>query len=107
CTRPAAAALSAIRASAQARPVTRLRRISLPSQFPREVVFERELQLEAVGVEAIGEVLPAAPLQLDAGHHVRHRRIENVAERVLAVLERVGRLAVAVVVVLPRVADAA
>ena len=57
---------------------------SLASELVREVVLERELHLEAVALEAVGEVLAAAPLELAADHHVRHRVVEQVAERVVA-----------------------
>ena len=46
---------------------------SLSSKFPREVVLERELHLDAVALESVREVLAAAPLEFAADHHVRHR----------------------------------
>src|SRR4051812_41866828 len=72
----------------------------LASELGRKVVLERELQLESVGTETVREIRPSSPLQLGADHRIRHRRVEQVAERVLAGLERGGRLSVCVVDVL-------
>src|SRR6476619_7798892 len=80
---------------------------SSASELPREVVFERELDLEPVALEPIGEVLATAPLQFAAHHHVRGRIIEHVTKRVLADPEGVRRLPIGVVVVLPRIPDRA
>src|SRR6187397_2925128 len=79
----------------------------LASELPREVVFERELDLETVTLESVREVLAPAPLQLAAEHHVRRRRVEEVAERVFSDAESVRSLSVGVVVVLERIADRA
>src|SRR5262245_61672859 len=80
---------------------------SLASEFPREVVFERELQLESVALEAVREVLAPAPLELTAEHHVRRRVMEQVPQHVVAAVERVRRLRVAVVDVLHRITECA
>src|SRR5204863_2098607 len=77
------------------------------SQLVREVVFERELHAEVVRTEPVAEVFALAPLQLAADHDVLHRRIQEVEDRVLTVLERVRRLPVAVVDVDARVTDRA
>src|SRR6185436_1041945 len=79
--------------------------LSLSSELPREVVLERELHLDPVAVETVGEVLASSPLILPADHHVRYRRVEQITEEVLPGLERVGSLAVSVVDVLARIAD--
>src|SRR5262245_31197101 len=81
--------------------------MSLSSKLPREVVFERELDLETVAVEPVREVLAAPPLELAADHRVRHRVVEQVAECILSILEGIRRLRIGVVVVLARVADRA
>ena len=91
--------------SARGSPTELRRATKLASKLVREVVLERELQLEPVGAESVREVGPASPLQLNAGHRIRHRRVEQVAEKVLAGLECVGRLSVAVVDVLAGIAD--
>src|SRR5262245_40178389 len=78
---------------------------SLTSELGREVVLERELQLDAVAMEAVGEVFAAAPLELAAEHHVGHRGIKKITQRVLAGLERVRRLRVSVVDILAGIAD--
>src|SRR5262252_609362 len=80
---------------------------SLASELHREVVFERELNLQSVAVKTVRVVLPAAPLELAADHDVGSRVVEDVAERVLPGLERIRRLGVGVVVVLPRIAERA
>src|SRR3954468_17187242 len=79
----------------------------LPSYFEREVVPERELHLEPVVTETIGKILAAAPLQLGADHRVRHGGVKQVAERIMAGAERVGRLGVGVVDVLRRISHRA
>src|SRR5688572_28926516 len=81
--------------------------ITLPSELVREVVFERELQLQPVAVEVVQEVLASSPLELRANHDVRDRVVEQVAEHVLARLERVWRLTIRVVDIHPRVTERA
>ena len=44
------------------------------AKLPREVVFERELHLNPVAVETVGEVLTSSTLILPADHHARYRR---------------------------------
>src|SRR5580765_3306556 len=61
-----------------------------------EVVLERELQFEPITLIRVLEHLAAAPLQLAAHQHSRNRRVQQVAERVLACPERRGRLSVGV-----------
>src|SRR5262245_7625724 len=79
----------------------------LTSQLPVVVVLERELNAEIVRREPVGVVLALAPLHLGAPHHARRGIEEDVREGVLPDVERVRRLAVAVVDVDPGVADAA
>src|SRR6185436_19245324 len=68
-------------------------RSSLPSQGQLEVVLGRELDAEVVGREAVAEVLPLAPLDLRSEEDARGRVIQEIGQRVLALLERVVRLA--------------
>src|SRR4029078_4377881 len=96
---------SAATTRAEARPVLRVCRVILASKFPREVVFERELQFEPVAVEPIREVLSAAPLQLAPDQDVGRGIVEDVAERVVPAPEGIRGLTVGVIVVLERVAD--
>src|SRR5262252_1686630 len=77
---------------------------SLTSYLHTEAVFQRELQPEIADRETVGEVFAVDPLKLAAHHHVLRRSTEQVDERVLAVLERVRRLGVAVGDVHARVA---
>ena len=46
--------------------------------------------------EPVQEILAVTPLHFAAGHHVFHRVIQQVCQRVLAVLKRVCPLTVAV-----------
>src|SRR5262245_43770118 len=78
----------------------------LPPQMEVEVEPRRELDSVVVHGEAVAEVLPAAPLELEAGHDdVLDRVVEEVGESVVPSLERVGLLPAAVVDVQVRVPD--
>src|SRR5262249_42969766 len=79
--------------------------ISTSYDLRGEAVLERELQAVVVDRETVGEILPARPLELAADHHVLDRRAEQVRRRVLADVERIRRLRVAVADVDARVAD--
>src|SRR5215475_12023719 len=61
--------------------------IRLPPQMEVEVEPRRELDAVIVHGEAVAEVLPAAPLELEAGHDdVLDRVIEEVGESVVPLL---------------------
>src|SRR5512144_3273427 len=77
----------------------------LSSELEIELVLGRELETEVVDREAVGEVLPPAPLELETGHHVLDGIPEQVRARVLSEIERLGKLTVAVADVEPRVTD--
>src|SRR6186997_2615573 len=79
----------------------------LSSELLREVVFERELHLETVAVEAVREVLAPPPLQLAAEHDVRRRIVQEVADKVVPTPVSIRRLRIAVVDVGHRVAERA
>src|SRR5262245_33260080 len=79
----------------------------LASNFVREVVLERKLQLHAVAMEAVGEVLPASPLEFAAEHDVWHWGAKQIAEDIMAAVVGVRCLAGGVVDVGHRVAERA
>ena len=75
------------------------------AQIERGTCIEPRLDPEVVHRESVGEVLPPAPLELQARHHVLDRVPEEVRAGVLAAFEGVGQLPVAVVDVEARIAD--
>src|SRR5262245_57224633 len=65
-------------------------------ELVREVVSKGKLDSIVAEREPVGEVLALAPLKFTAHHHVLNRRVQQVGQGVLTVLERLWRLCVGV-----------
>src|SRR6267142_4817932 len=73
----------------------------------REVVFERELQMKVVRLEAIQEILSFAVDQFAADHDVVDGEKQDVARGIMAAMESVRFLPIRVLDVQDRVSDRA